>query len=277
MNSSKWLFLLLLFSGCHPCVVQDSYHKQYRHLDAKRETLKNDASFRVDEYFLILLVDAKHLDYSDAKSLLSTIAKHPNGSWERTVGHAWIVVGGIKEGRQVVIEGGHSGELGIVQPRYLEGVLSAQHDLNPVRYLFSSLSDGYFEMGAGIHKPTYAIYKKLDQQTFLKIYDLIQPERYCFSNYSLTENQCTTFAVKIAALSGIILEHEVTIRIPQYIHTDFYGARLKMWEDPKYEWMTIPTPDILEKSMIAAVQKGHARTAMRCYRRQFFNKSKKMQ
>jgi hypothetical protein len=67
-----------------------------------------------DRDFLVILVDAKYLDYSSPEALLSTIAKHQDGTTERDIGHAWIVLNGIKEGKLgVVIEGGHSGELGL--------------------------------------------------------------------------------------------------------------------------------------------------------------------
>src|SRR5438445_2663557 len=106
----------------------------------------------------------------------------------------------MKDGKRVCIEGGHSGELGHAQPRYLEGVFLNDKEPNPVRYLFTALQDGYFEKGPGRHKPTYAVRVELNQSRFLKIYEYMQPDRYPFTEYSLTENQCTTFVTKIAAL-----------------------------------------------------------------------------
>ncbi|MDB6081264.1 MAG: hypothetical protein JWO53_536 [Chlamydiia bacterium] len=264
MSFKNFFIIIALFlTGCHPCCVKDSYHSQYHHLSAKRETLAQEKPFKEGNYYLALLVDAKHLDYTNAETLLSTVAKHPNGSRERDVGHAWIILGGIKDGKKIVIEGGHSGELGIVQPRYLEGIFLHMDEPNPIRYLFSSLKDGYFENGPGKHAPTYALYIDLPEEKFLKLYDLIQPEHYHFSEYSLTESQCTIFVAKVAALAGIDLDHEIAISVPEY--TTLAGEPIRLWKDPQYSTMTISTPDILERSMIRAVQRGEARPAVRWY------------
>lgn len=264
MNKLFLLSLFFLCAACHPCTFKERYQAQYCHLGDHKKTVKEELPIIESPYFLVVLVDAKHLDYSGGDELLSTVAKHPDASKERDVGHAWIILSGMKEGQKVHIEGGHSGELGVIQPRYLEGILLHQDEPNPVRYLFSALQDGYFEKGPGKHTPTYAIYIELNEDAFLKIYDFIQPERYSFSEYSLTQNQCTTFAAKAAAIAGIDLDHEVVIKIPKYVWIG--GERIRLWTHPQYQFMTISTPDILEKSMIQAVQKGQARVALKWYK-----------
>ena len=256
--------LLLLCSACHPASLKDDYHRQYQHLQSQREAKAQETPFLNNDYFLVLLVDAKHLDYSDAKTLLSTVSKHPDGSRERDVGHAWIILCGIKDGKRVCIEGGHSGELGISHPRYLEGLFLHRNDPNPVRYLFTALPDGYFEKGPGRHKPTFAVRVEINQKTFLKIYELMQPERYPFSEYSLTESQCTTFVVKMASLAGLELDHEVTIPVPPAMELE--GQKITLWQDSRYQKLTVSTPDILEKSLLQATHAGKARVACRWYR-----------
>jgi len=258
------LLLVVLFcTACHPCCLKESYQSQYRHRNLCEETLRKEQPFAPSDYFLILLVDAKHLDYSDAESLVSTIAKHPDGSRERDVGHAWMLLAGIQDGKKVLIEGGHSGELGINEPRYLERVVLNSCERNPVRHLFYPLQDGYFEVGPGQHLPTYAIRVELNQKTFQQILELIQPDHYHFRHYSLTDNQCTTFVAKVATLAGLQLEHETIIPIPQYMK--LARKKICLWRDSQYATITISTPDKLEKSMIEAVVAGQARVALRHY------------
>jgi hypothetical protein len=261
MFCMRSLLLLFLLVSCHPCRFQQSYQKQYAHLEKLPDVA--EGQFNHSDYSLLILVDAKHLDYSDAGTLVSTIAKHPNGSREQDIGHAWILLSGIKEGKRIVMEGGHSGELGVHAPRYLEGIIMNQHEPNPIRYLFSSLPDGYFEKGPGRHKPTYAIGLEITEEQFLAISDLIEKEKYNFSQYSLTENQCVTFVSKAAAIAGIELEHEVTVTVPQYV--TLAGKKVKLWQDDKYKELVVSTPDRLEKSMMEQVAAGHVRPALHFY------------
>lgn len=271
LMSVRWLcklFLVLFLVGCHPCALNDSYHKQYSHLRVRKGTLKQETAFSPDcPYFVVLLVDAKHLDYSNPNALLSSVAKHPDGTRDRGVGHAWILLSGYRDGQKIVIEGGHSGELGLVCPRYLDRVFLAtqesQKEPNPIRYLFSSLPDGYFEKGPGKHKPTYAIRIELSEAAFLKIYKLMQPDQYNYKDYSLTQNQCTTLVTKVAAIGGLLLDPELTMPIPASI--DFKGKRIHLWQDPRYQSITLPTPDMLEKNMILAVVEGKVKPALRWY------------
>jgi hypothetical protein len=264
--------LFLFLSSCHPACFQYSYQKQYKHLATKQELIKKEErelkkSKQESDYFLVLLVDAKHLDYSNIENLIQTVAKHPDGGRERDVGHAWVVLCGIKDGRRVFIEGGHSGELGQVQPRYLEGVLGMRHEANPVRYLYSTLHDGYFEEGPGHHTPTFAIRIDLDEERFLTLYENMQPERYPFTEYSLTQNQCTTFAVKMACLAGLELEHEVTVSVPHTI--TLAGYTITLWHDKHYATMTLSSPDVLEKSMMQAVAFNQAKPCLLWYHKEW--------
>lgn len=277
----NFIFLLSIFFliGCHPCRFQKEYQDQYVHLKNKDQTLALEKPFSQDSpYYLVVLVDARHLDYSNAENLLKTIQKHPDGSTSRDVGHVWIILSGIKDKKRVILEGGHSGELGISEPRYLESVIVAAREgkevePNPARFLFRALHDGYFEVGPGIHTPTYAIRIDIDEETFLKILWMTEPHHYDFKEYSLTHNQCASFACKAAGLAGLDLSHDITVQIPQYIH--FEGEELALWHDPQYSSISISTPDVVEKSLIQAVLEGRAKPALRWYQNQHSNKSEK--
>ena len=82
-------------------------------------------------------------------------SKHPSdGSKNGDVGHAWIYLQGNVNGESIVIEGGHSGELGICQPKYFDGIMNyveygyadsscgemccLRNEPNPVKYLWAS-------------------------------------------------------------------------------------------------------------------------------------------
>lgn len=213
--------------------------------------------FKNDGPYVVLLVDAQHLDYSNAENLFYSI--HANSGC--TVGHAWFLL----SGREGILEGGHSGELGITEPRYLESLFLYKDEPNPVRHLFKSLNDGYFERGAGIHKPTYAIRIELTEWQYRKIRELVDPATYPYSRYSLTDNQCATLVAKIAILAGVPLQHEVTIPIEQTVVLN--DEEITLWRDPIYSSITVSTPDILERSMRAAVREGRGRECLQWYKK----------
>lgn len=209
------------------------------------------------EYSLSLFVTARQLDYSDAGRLLKTIAKHPrDGGKNGDVGHSWILLKGKKGKASIIIEGGHSGERGICQPRYFEGVARAIEcgEKNPIGYLWVTQKDGFFQRGSGGHCPTYAVRCRLTEAQFLSILAYIQPEHYDYPNYSLVENQCVSFVAQVAQIAGISLETSITVLVPQRMR---YGAtRVKLWEDPQYAALTISSPDVLEISLKRAVKEG---------------------
>ena len=46
----------------------------------------------------------------------------------------------------------------------------------------------------------------------------------------------------------------------------YYGDRwIRLWEDARYSTMTFATPDVVEKSLIQAVEEGKAEYAMDWY------------
>lgn len=230
-----WIAVLLL-TGCHKPVLPE------------------------DSYSLVLLVNARQLDYTNAATCLKTTAKHPSdGSKNGDVGHAWILL----KSPEGEIEGGQSGETGRYQPRYMEGVIEnieLQSD-NPVSYLFCSQCDGYFQQGNGGHKPTLAVQIEITPEQYQAIQKLI--ETYPYREYSLTSHQCTTFVKEAAALANVQLEDEVLISIPQYIQLS--GRKQLFWSDSKYSHLPCGSPDRLEESLKELMRQGCAQNVTRWY------------
>lgn len=213
-------------------------------------------------YYVIFLVNARHLDYSNCSSLLKTIAKHPSdGSKNGDVGHAWILLHG--DGEQ--LEGGHSGERGVWQPRYWEGVLDNiyQGSANPVSYLWCTQCDGFFQQGNGGHLPTYAAKVGLTRVQYEKILQWIAA--YPFQDYAITGKQCASFVSGVAEVIGIQLETEVELPIAQWIYFD--RNYWLMWSDPHYCSLRFGSPDRLERSLKALVKRRAAEDVTSWYRR----------
>lgn len=265
------LFTLLVLSGCgwRPGIAYKSF---YSHLNV---SFNPHYIMRESDYFLIILVDAPHLDYSSNEKLIQTIAQHPNGSRQRDVGHAWIYLKGIKKGKPFAIEGGHSGELGDLQPKYFDGIMNyieygdlkpsfcKKEELNPIKYLWAVQRDGFFQTGSGRHRPTFAAKIDLSQEQFEAIYQLIQRD-YCYSDYSLVHNQCCALVARAAEKAGWIVDYKQTIDIlPSILLGE---EKFILWKDAGYSTFTFGSPDVLEKSLMRAVLEGKAEYALPWYK-----------
>lgn len=253
------LFCFLL-SGCCHRPLSDSYRDFYSHLSCPHKVCDMCES----EYFIIFLVEARHLDYTNNTSFFRTLAKHPSdGSKNGDVGHAWIYLEGNLNNERIVVEGGHSGELGIVQPKYVEGVIEGCEggDDNPISYLWATQRDGFFQKGSGGHIPTFAVKIDLTEEQFREVLQYI--ERYPFSRYSVTQDQCSSFLVGIGGVIGICLEHEVTMAIQSEVWLG--REKIVLWRDPCYSKITFSTPDILEKSLMELVREGRGEYALSWY------------
>lgn len=203
------------------------------------------------DYSITFYVDAPHLDYTSTLGLIQTIERHPNGSRHRDVGHAWINLKGIVDDKTFMFEGGHSGELGVIQPKYFDGVMNyidEAMERNPIKYLWSTQYDGFFQAGSGGHTATFALQCPITEEEFFKILNFIQTGNYNFCEYSLTHHQCCTFVAQIAALIDLKLEYQMTMKIDQDIC--FGGRKIRLWEDPQYAIFTFGSPDLLERSLI---------------------------
>lgn len=229
------------------------------------------------DYYIVFLVTARHLDYSDAGSFLRTTAKHPaDGSKNGDVGHAWVYLHGIRDGREVVIEGGHSGELGVIKARYWEGVVNSaeygspnpngayRYEANPVRYLWETLDDGFFEEGSGGHAPTCAAKISITPEQFELVASFMSPECYEYSRYSLTDQQCSSFVAAIAELVGMPLKHRIMLPLPNQLV--IAGSTVRLWEDPVYSSIVFSSPDVLERSLLDKIAMGKAENVLQWYR-----------
>jgi hypothetical protein len=275
MPKTWWVVVISLLSFCCTVPYSDAYSQMHFQSSQRHKEVFNPI-----EYFLVILVDARHLDYTDNRSLLKTIAKHPSdGSKNGDVGHAWIYLQGVVDEQPVYLEGGHSGECGVVQPKYFDGVMNhidygvadpdhlpciESHDeLNPIKYLWETLHDGFFQWGSGGHCPTYAAKIDLTPEQFMRICAFV--ESYPYSDYALIGNQCSSFAMQVAALAGVDLDCETTISIQPGVYIG--GKWLHFWNDPSYAELTISSPDILERSLIQAVAEGKAKCALKWYQK----------
>lgn len=219
-----------------------------------------------DDYFLVLLVDARQLNYTNNQAFFRSMVKHPSdGSKNSDVGHAWLCLGGIVDGNRIEIEGGLSGETGARRLKYFEGIahLVEQEDPNPVSYMWTKMNDGYFEEGSGGHVPTYAIRVSLSREQFFCLLNFI--ENYPFENYSLTENQCCTFVQRAAELACIDLPCLISMPIEPSVKIG--KAAVLLWEDPIYSKIIFPCPELLEESMKRAVAEDKAEPALDWYLR----------
>lgn len=267
------LLVILSFIVLCGCAVPrtESYRSMYAYLDQAPVPKK---AMQDSEYFLVLAVDARHLDYTDNYSFLKTLAKHPSdGSKCGDVGHAWLYVQGVVEGKAVYIEGGHSGELGVVQAKYFAGIMNNidygyanptskeiqqwRYEPNPIKYLWETLKDGFFQVGAGSHKATFAAKVDLKPDQFQEIMNFIYT--YDFSDYSITGNQCSSFVARVASLANLELECQVTMPIDAQIC--IVNEHIILWNDPCYSQLTISSPDVLERSLMQVVHSGQAENA----------------
>lgn len=212
-----------------------------------------------EEYFVVFLVNARGLDYTNSLNFLKTVAKHPRDrSKNGDVGHAWIYLKG-----EEILEGGHSGERGEFQPCYMEGVLEnwVLGATNPVSYLWCAQSDGFFQQGNGGHSPTFAAKAILTKTQYESIKLLIKT--YPFHNYSLTGSQCCTFVKEVAKLAGIKWEDQVTLQIEPTIKLQ--GKIVRLWQNHKYRFLTFASPDKLEMSLKQLVKEGKLIDALKWY------------
>ncbi len=216
--------------------------------------------------YLIFLVHAPHLDCTNGQTLFKTMCKHPRDlSKEGDVGHAWIYLSGCLNGQPVVIEGGHSGETGQLQPRYCEGIANYLEagDPNPIRYLWSPLQDGFFQIGPGRHRPTLAAGMPLTQPQFEAIYTFIQ--NYAFQEYSLANRQCVTFIIEIARLAGIELDCWINVPFPPSLQLN--NTSFPLWQSPCYSNLCLASPDMLEKALYRTIKEGRTVSMLHWYRR----------
>lgn len=269
-NSLKatWLTFFLCACSYHP--QTEEYRSFYNHLNVC--SCSPFDTMQETPYFLVILVEARHLDYSHPQAFFKTLAKHPSdGSKNGDVGHAWIYLKGIIDEKPVFLEGGHSGELGILQPRYVEGVFLQYENQseNPISYLWECQKDGFFQCGSGNHYPTFAAKVDLTEEQFLRLLKFV--EIYDYHEYAITGNQCSSFAAQAAAFAGLFLSCDVTMKIDPCLN--LAGHKIRLWSDSVYSEISFSSPDQLEKSLLEAVNEGKAEYALSWYQKRHPRKS----
>ncbi len=265
MRAVFFLWVTLLFASCSPR-FSDEYWEQYRYLGSIREESHLYPQFCGKEhYYLVVLVDARHLDYSSPEKYFSTLGHGLFFSQEPLTGHAWIVLAGIRDGKSVVFEGGHTGEFGTVAPKYFDEVIRLsreENDPNPAKYLFTMLPDGRLEPGAGGHTPTFAAAFPLTQEGYERLNGLLQT--YDFSRWSLTGPNCVRFARTCLSAIGVDIECRMTMTLPRSFR---YGAMtVRLWSDTCYSSLTAETPEMLEFQLWELVKNGSALVAKKWYK-----------
>jgi hypothetical protein len=211
-------------------------------------------------------VEARHLNYSSPENFLHTLSSGLFFPHNPTIGHAWVVLSGKKDGKPFLFEGGHTGEFGLLAPKYLDELirLSVLHDPDPARYLFEVLPDGKLEIGSGDHVPTLAAAFPITEQGFLRIYSILGPEGYDFSRWGLQGPQCVRFALTCMAAIGVEMECREILNLPRSF--TYQNRTLPLWTHPAYASLTVETPDLLEKKLWKLVREKKAFLAMSWYR-----------
>jgi len=245
------LFLLVFLTGC------------YRSSDPLQQCERLSRQFQGDkEYALVVLVDARHLDYSSPSSYLTTLSNTPLCH----TGHAWILLIGKQGGHPWLFEGGHTGEFGRLAPRYFDELveLSRCKDPNPAKYLFSPLPDGQLEVGSGGHTPTFAAAFPITKESFERVMRLFEPDGYDFSQWGLRGPHCVHFVLSCLACIGVDLSCQKQIALPDSF--TYEGEQISLWRDSAYATLTTETPELLEEQLVDRVLKGEALAATKWYR-----------
>lgn len=215
-------------------------------------------------YSMSVYVSSRGLQYTNSEEFFESLIRQKGTP---TVGHAWIRL--IEKDDETVvqdIEGGHSGEFGLIAPQYFTRLLQESENPlveNPVQVLFQPLYDGRFEKGSGDNKPTYAATFDLTQEGFLSLCSLIDVSsgEYPFYKWSLTENNCVIFVLTCLGRIGIVLDARNVVQISPV--TFIRGVPIKMWSDERYSQIEVATPDKLEVELKQLVALGIAREAIK--------------
>ncbi len=218
-----------------------------------------------DSHYLVILVDAKHLDYSTPGKYFETLKFGLFKRHDPNIGHAWVILYGKDATGTFVFEGGHTGEFGCIAPKYFDHIVDlsmTNESKNPVAYLYTLLPDGQIQLGSGGHRPSFAAAFPLNLEGFLRIKRLIGRE-YDFSSWGILGPNCVQFARACLAATGIQINCEEEIPIPQVFSIN--GEEIRLWENPAFSCILAQTPELLEKRLIELVQNGQALPASRWY------------
>jgi hypothetical protein len=265
MRSLSFTLCLFFVCACSPR-LSDEYQQKYSYLSSIRCLNKSPSGFNgTDPYYLVVLVDAKHLDYSTPGKYFETLSYGLFKRHDPNIGHAWIILCGQDAHGTFLFEGGHTGEFGCIAPKYFDHIVDLsihKKSENPITYLYTLLPDGQVEIGSGGHHPTFAAAFSLNQEGFFRIKKLIAKE-YDFSSWGILGPNCVQFARVCLAATGIQINCEEEIPIPQVFSIN--GEKIRLWENPAFSCILAQTPELLEKRLLELVQNGQALPATRWY------------
>ena len=247
--------------------VNDVWQWRYSYLEELRAATEILPQFcPTDEYFLVVLVDARHADYSSPKAYLSTLTSSLIKQHSPDPGHAWIVLCGKKDGKPWIFEGGHSVDCSLLTRNYIHditGFTTSEKDPNPARHLFTPTKNGLFEYGPGENRPTFGAAIPLTEEGFERILKLFEADGYDFSRWGIEGPNCVQFALSCLASIGVEFDCEDTLPVPPSV--SFFGKEFVLWSDPSYSSLSIKTPDLLEKRLWELVKSGTAYCATKWY------------
>lgn len=194
-------------------------------------------------YYLYILNESANWDYSDTTSLLTSI-------WKRPWGHSWLIL----ESPRGRLECGHTGDLGQRKLRYHAGVFQRirDGDPNPIAYLWTTVSDGLFQIGMPKRPPTFVWRMPVTRRRYQLIYEYVMHRKY--DQFGVRTNNCTDMVIETAALAGINLIHRIRLTMPPV--EKFWGRTLRVWTDPQYRILEYSTPDVLETDLRQLVLLG---------------------
>jgi hypothetical protein len=187
-------------------------------------------------YYIHILNEAANWDYSHTKSLLFSI-------WQRPWAHSWLIL----ESPRDRLECGHTGDLGLTELRYHDGVFQGIRDglPDPIAYLWQTRSDGLFQTGKPNRPPTFVWRMPITRQRYQLMHDYVMQRKY--DQFGVRTNNCTDMVRETAALAGINLIHRMQLTLPS--ETKVWGRMRRVWTDPRYRILEYGTPDVLETDL----------------------------
>jgi len=244
---------------------------------ARAQGAGDAARFGETPYFLVLLVQATGLDYQNHASLLRSL--HKSQQKGGFIGHSWVLLSGIEDGRRRVVEAGLSpkdadsmqflgavldlAEYGYANPTEAQKN-NPRYEPDPISFLWKDHGNGHLQLAIDSWvRPTSAIKVDLTADQYRRITARLDPKLPSHKRFQLTGQQCSSFLAEIAALAGVNLKHQVTIPIPK--EAQFNGRRVRLWSDPRYSSLTLSSPDVIEADFKRLVASGVAVNALTWY------------
>jgi len=206
-----------------------------------------------ERYYLYILTETAHWDFSNAATLISSIRLRPGV-------HSWIIL----ESPRNRLEFGLTGDFGREKLRYYQGVIQRVRDgdPNPIAYLWQTMSDGQLQTGRPNRPPTFVWRMAISRRRYQLIYEHVMQRKY--DRFGVRTDNCVDLAVETAALAGIHLIHHIRLTLPPEVK--FGGRTMRIWTDPQYRILEFGTPQVLEVDLRQLVQMGIGGDATEWYR-----------